>query len=325
MRHLTRISLFLFLISIFPTFFFAQNVKFAVITDIHKDIMHDADARLTTFLKAAKKQKVNFIIELGDFSQLKKENKAFDSLWDAYSGDKYRVLGNHDFDNCNLEQYLKDRRMNSGYYSFDRGNVHFVVLDANYIKVDGKYTHYSHGNFYLDAKKRAWIDPVQLRWLKEDIRKTDKRCVIFSHQSLENTISNREEIRAFFENENKRVGYKKIIAALNGHDHTDYQKVINGITYIQINSASNQWVGAKYACPERYSKEINDAHPYLKSVVPYQDALYAVVAIKKNKFKLKGIKSVFVPPTPGDLGIPSDIYPFPLVPYISNYSFKFKY
>lgn len=143
---------------------------------------------------------------------------------------------------------------------------------------------------------RAHIDPEQIEWLKTDLRKTDKRCIIFSHQSLENTVPNRESIREILESENKRTGYKKIVAAFSGHDHTNYEKIINGIAYIQINSASNQWVGDSYQCENRFSAEINKQHPSLKYVTPWEDCLYATVTLNKKSVKLKGTESQFIPP-----------------------------
>ena len=319
-----RILLLVVIVLNLGFFLSAQTVRFGVITDIHPDIMHDATARLQDFLKAAKKEKVDFIIELGDFCMVKEKNQPFVDLWNSFEGDKYHVLGNHDMDNETKANYIKFVGAVDRYYSFDKGDYHFIVMDPNNLKDGDKYTPYAHGNFYVDAKKRAWVDPEQVAWLKEDLKNTDKRCIIFSHQCFENSVSNREEIRAIFEAENARVGYTKVVAALSGHDHTDYQKEINGIAYIQINSASNQWVGSDYQCDTRYTPAINKAHPSLKYVVPYEKALYAMVTLKKHSLRVKGTKSKFVAPTPRDLKIPKSLYAYPLVPWISDFKFSFK-
>jgi calcineurin-like phosphoesterase family protein len=255
---------------------------------------------------------------------VKEKNQAFVDLWNSFEGDKYHVLGNHDMDNESKTNYIKFVGASDRYYSFDKGDYHFIVMDPNNLKEGDKYTPYAHANFYVDAAKRAWVDTEQVAWLKEDLKKTNKRCIIFTHQSLEQTVGNREEIRAIFEAENEQVGYTKVVAALSGHDHTDYQKEINGIAYIQINSASNQWVGSDYQCDTRYTPEINKAHPSLKYVVPYEEALYAMVTLKKHSLKIKGKKSKFVSPTPQDLKIPKELHSCPLVPQISDYKIKFK-
>lgn len=302
----------------------AQSVKFAIVSDIHPDIMHDGEKRLQDFLNAASKNKVDFIIDLGDFAFVKSENQLMVDLWYNFPSDKYHVIGNHDMDNCTKEDFIKFVGMPSRYYSFDKGDVHFIVLDANNLRIDGKYKPYSHGNFYVAMDQRDYIDPEQIEWLKKELASTDKHCILFSHQCLENTVSNREQIRAILEAENQKVGYKKVIAAFSGHDHTSYERVIHGISYIQINSASNQWVGDEFQSAERFDEAANKRRPSLKYVVPYKDAVYAIVSLSKKKLKVKGVKSTFVPPTPEDLKIPESRYPYPLVPWINDYSFDLK-
>ena len=299
------------------------RLKFGVISDIHPDIMHDGEHRLQVFLEAAAKNKVDFIIELGDFCFAKVANVPFRDLWDKFPGDKYHVLGNHDMDICSKEEYMEFVGMKSRYYSFDKGNFHFIVLDPNNLFVDGKYIPYKNGNFYVDTSQREHLDPEQVEWLKKDLASTDKRCILFSHECFENTVQNRELVRGILEAENERCGFKKVIAAFSGHDHTNYTKEINGITYIQINSASNQWVGEKYACLERFSEEINKRKPSLKYTVPYKDSLYAIVTLDSKSLKMKGRESSFIPPTPMDIGIPDTMYPFPLVPWIKDFDLRF--
>lgn len=301
----------------------AQNITFGIVTDIHTDIMHDAEHRLSTFLEAAEKNKVDFVIDLGDFSMVKEDNKPFVDIWKNYAGEKYNTLGNHDMDNATKEQFMEFVGMKDRYYSFTKNDVLFIVLDCNNLHHEGKYTPYAHANFYVDDSRRAWIDPEQVEWLKKEIQKDAKHCIIFSHQSLENTVGNREQIQKMFEDENKRVGYTKIVASFSGHDHTDYHKVINGITYIQINSASDQWVGDQYKCTTRYTEEDNKRRPALSLVVPYKDPLYAIVKMGKKSLKIKGIESEFVSPTPEELGIPEDVYPVPLTAKISDLTIKF--
>lgn len=301
----------------------STSLKFGIISDIHPDIMHDGEHRLRVFLDAAAKEKVDFIIELGDFCFAKNQNIPFRDLWDKFPGEKYHVLGNHDMDVCTKEEYMNFVGMKNRYYSFDKGDFHFIVLDPNNLFVNGTYIPYKNGNFYVDMSQREHIDPEQIEWLKKDLAATNKRCILFSHECLENTVQNRELVRSILEAENQRSGFKKVIAAFSGHDHTDYTREINGITYIQINSASNQWVGEEYACPDRYSEEINTQRPSLKYTVPYAESLYAIVTLAPNNLKMRGRESTFVAPTPTDLGIPDTMYPFPLVPRISDFSLHF--
>lgn len=299
----------------------SKPVRFAIISDIHQDIAHDAEERLTAFLRAAEENQVDFIIELGDFCMVKEENRPFLALWQKYAGEKHMVLGNHDMDNCSKEEFIQFTGMQAPYYSFDKGEFHFIVLDPNNIKEGETYTAYNRGNYYIEEEKISFVDPEQMDWLKKDLEATDKRCIIFSHQSFECSSQNRDIVRAIFEEENRRAGFKKVVAAFSGHDHTNYMKEIKGISYIQINSASNQWVGEKYACPERFSDEINQKRPTLKYTVPYKDALYGIVTLTNKGMELKGIKSEFIAPGPGELGI--NEYPLPLVPWIEDLQLTF--
>lgn len=298
-----------------------KPVTFAVVSDLHQDIAHDAEERLGTFLRAANDNQVDFIIELGDFCMPKEENKPFLKRWQDYAGEKYMLLGNHDMDNCSKEEVMQFIGMNNRYYSFDKGDFHFIVLDPNNIYDGEKYIPYENGNYFGYGEKVSYVDPEQVEWLKKDLQATDKRCIIFSHQSFECSSQNREEIRKIFEDENLRAGYKKVAVAFSGHDHTNYMKEINGIAYIQINSASNQWVGEKYACPERFSDEINQKRPALKYTLPYKDALYGVVTLTGDGMQLKGVKSEFIAPGPEELGITDR--PQPLVPWIEDLQLTF--
>lgn len=298
-----------------------KPVTFAVVSDLHQDIAHDAEERLSTFLRAANDNQVDFIIELGDFCMPKEENKPFLKRWQDYAGEKYMLLGNHDMDNCSKEEVMQFIGMNNRYYSFDKGDFHFVILDPNNIYDGKKYIPYENGNYFGYGEKVSYVDPEQVEWLKKDLQSTDKRCIIFSHQSFECSSQNREEIRKIFEDENLRAGYKKVAVAFSGHDHTNYMKEINGIAYIQINSASNQWVGEKYACPERFSDEINQKRPALKYTLPYKDALYGIVTLTGDGMQLKGVKSEFIAPGPEELGITDRLQP--LVPWIEDLQLTF--
>ena len=112
-----------------------KKVSFGIITDVHTDVMHDGDYRLRTFLNATKNKELDFIIQLGDFCQPKETNKGFLGIFDSHPGDKYHVIGNHDFDlddgSATLDVVLKFYGLNRSYYSFDSSGFHFIILDGN--------------------------------------------------------------------------------------------------------------------------------------------------------------------------------------------------
>ena len=89
-----------------PVNFSNNTLTFGIVADVHKDLTPDADQRLEKFIDEAKKRKVNFILQLGDFCMAYKKNKDFLSAWESFNGSKYHVLGNHDMDGHTKSQML---------------------------------------------------------------------------------------------------------------------------------------------------------------------------------------------------------------------------
>ena len=301
-----------------------KPVRFAIASDFHAPDIPDGEHRVATFIKAANDEKVDFIIELGDFCRLDSASQVYRDLWNSFPGSKYHVIGNHDMDRYTFEEYTQGMNMPARYYSFDQGDFHFIVLDGNNLFDGKKYTHYARANYYVDAKKRAHIDPEQMEWLKKDLAATNKRCILFSHQSIEEALNNGAEVRKILEAENQRAGFKKVVMAFGGHNHSNYSKEINGITYVQINSASYVWIGEPTRTEERYPKEINDRFGgILKYSMTYTEPLYAIVTLNSKGATLKGTDAEFVPPTPKDLNMNDSVGVFPLVSNIKDVKVKF--
>jgi hypothetical protein len=129
--------------------------------------------------------------------------------------------------------------------------------------------------------------------------------VVFVHQPLgddEAGIINRSQIRDIFEAANKRAGFKKVIACINGHTHIDHNQEINGIHYIQINSSSYKWLGDKYITTGRYSKKFDNFYPDIRYTAPYKDSIYAFAEITDKVITINGKLSEFVGPHPKDMG-----------------------
>ena len=101
---------------------------------------------------------------------------------------------------------------------------------------------------------------------------------------------------------NKRAGFKRVIACINGHTHIDHNQEINGIHYIQINSSSYKWLGEKYSTTGRYSKKFDSFYPDMRYTAPYKDSIYAFAEITDKQITIKGKLSEFVGPHPKDMG-----------------------
>jgi predicted phosphodiesterase len=291
-----------------------ESVKFGICTDVHKDIMYDADERLSVFIKKASESEPDFIIQLGDFCRPYEYNVPFLGIWNKFQGEKHHVLGNHETDGgFTREESIRFLGSPARYYSFDKNGFHFIVLDGNDVNPSPEKA----------SGYPRYIGEEQKNWLIKDLKMTKNHVVIFSHQSLEGDgIENRIEIRKIFEDENKTSGFKKIIVCFSGHHHTDYATEINGINYVQINSMSYSWVGEEFL-KIRYNAEIDARYPWIKYTIPYRDPLYAFVEITDKTIIIKGVKSTFVGPGPEELGIPERPDNDKITPTISNREIRY--
>lgn len=300
-----------------------KPLKFAIGSDFHAPDVPGGKERVASFIETAKKEKVDFIIELGDFCRLDDANKPYLDIWNSFSGDRYHVIGNHDMDKYTPDEYVRGMGMPGRYYSFDKGDFHFIVLDGNNVYNGKEYIHYARANYYVDAKMRAFMDPGQMEWLRRDLASTDRKCVIFSHQSIDTFMNNGEDVRRILEDENRRAGFKKVVLAFSGHNHSNYTKEINGITYMQVNSASYVWVGEPTQTERRFPEEINKRYSLMKYSMMYDKPLYAVVTLTQKGARVKGRKAHFIPPTPKDLHMPDSLGAFPLVSVIAGAKIRF--
>ncbi len=172
------------------------TARFGIATDSH---YADADTigsryyrhsleKLTECVKLMNDQKVDFLVDLGDFKDQNNpaiEQRTITYLWavekvfQKFNGPTYHVLGNHDIDSISKEQFLTNVENTNidpskSYYSFDFNSVHYVVLDANY-RNDG--TDYSHDNFdWTDAN----IPPAELNWLRQDLAAAHGPAIAFN-------------------------------------------------------------------------------------------------------------------------------------------------
>ena len=297
-------------------------LNFGIVADIHKDLMPDANDRLEKFISEANHRKVDFIIQLGDFCMAEEENKAFMNIWETYKGPKYHVLGNHDMDRHSKSEMLDYWGMPKTYYSYDFHGFHFIVLDANFLYEDGQFIDYEKANFYVDSGLRTFIDDGQIEWFKADLEATALPTIVFSHQSLwhyEWGVKNRLTLQRIMETHKE-----KVICCMNGHNHIDFHHHQNGINYIEINSASYQWMSDKYKNTTRYPKQMYETNKLLANLATYKDPLYAFASLDpKGSLVLKGVKSEWVPPSPLDMGMPKGILGSQLSAEISDYKLDF--
>ena len=218
-----------------------KSLKIGLITDLHYADKAPAGTRhyRETFAKLAEaatqfqKDKTDFVVELGDLidaadsvdtekSYLKTINKEFSAI----SKDRHCVLGNHCVDTLTKAEFLGGVEQEKSYYSFDRGDFHFVVPDACF-RMDGE----PYGR-----KNSKWNDAnipaAEVEWLRADLKATSKKTVVFAHQRLDvsndHGVKNCPEVRKVFEESGK------VLAVFQGHSHQNDLKEIGGLHYCTL-------------------------------------------------------------------------------------------
>jgi alkaline phosphatase len=218
-----------------------DGVRVGLMTDLHYADKPPAGTRhyretLAKFAEAAQQfeaDKPAFVVELGDFidaadsvdtelGYLSTINREFSQL----TSDRHYVLGNHCVDTLTKEEFLGAVGQKQSYGSFDRGGIHFVMLDACF-RSDGQP--YGRRNFeWTDAN----IPAAELDWLAADLQATSKPVVVFAHQRLDvstsHGVKNNAQVRAILE------AAGNVLAVFQGHSHQNDLKEIGGIHYCTL-------------------------------------------------------------------------------------------
>ena len=218
-----------------------DTLKIGLVTDLHHADKPSAGTRhyretigkLSEAASQFEKDRVAFIVELGDLidaadsvdteqQYLRTINREFSAI----SKERHYVLGNHCVDTLTKAEFLNGVEQKESYYSFDRGNFHFVVLDACF-RSDGE----PYGR-----KNSRWNDAnipaAELEWLKADLKSTSKQTIIFAHQRLD--VSNDHGVRNCIDVRKSLEESGNVLAVFQGHSHQNDLKDINGIQYCTL-------------------------------------------------------------------------------------------
>ena len=306
-------------------------IKIAILTDLHTEIVHDAERRIDAFVEAANKEGVDFAVQLGDFIQppfdgsyvctedkvspvmrnmlerkgLYAEKKQ--SLLDRFGKLNcpfYHVLGNHDLDLYTKEEVMDFWGMPSGYYSFDQGEYHFVVLDVNYIKDGEKALDFCKGNYmkwmFQGEEPFPYVPEEELKWLQEDLKNTDKQTIVLSHEGLNDAFLNAINYKEIFDI--LKAAPNGVRICINGHKHQDLLEEQEGIPVYTVNSISGYSVPPQFAA-RRFDDETEEKFPSAQYMCIYEDPLFVIVTINDDSIEIKGGKTSFVEPGPDVVGV----------------------
>jgi alkaline phosphatase len=218
-----------------------DSLRVGLVTDLHHADKPSAGNRhyretigkLAEAANQFEKDKAEFIVELGDLidaaDTVETEQRYLQEInreFCAISKDRHYVLGNHCVDTLTKAEFLGGVEQKESYYSFDRGDFHFVVLDACF-RNDGE----PYGR-----KNSKWNDAnipaAEVEWLQADLRSTDRKTVVFAHQRLDvsndHGVKNGPEVRRVLQDSGK------VLAVLQGHSHQNDLKDIGGIHYCTL-------------------------------------------------------------------------------------------
>ena len=146
----------------------------------------------------------------------------------------HHIIGNHDQRSMTYDDLKTALGYEELFYSLDYEDFHFVFL-------------------YVDDRREMQSETSSLeipashvKWLENDLKKTNKHTIIFSHQALgdqdvannfwfshrENRclINNRFEVRKIIEESGK------VVACINSHLHWNNITIHNNIPYITVQS-----------------------------------------------------------------------------------------
>ena len=287
------------------------SVRFGMISDLHPDMLPDGLERVRAFVSTMTAAKVDFIIQLGDFCWPAPFMRRYLEAWKEYRGPAYHVLGNHDMDDgYTREQTVAFCGMPGMHYTFDAGPLRGIVLDGN--EPGGAASGY-----------RRYVGPAQLAWLEEQLRRADRPTVLFIHQpfdaDLPDYVENGGAVRAVVERaQEARPG--SIVAVFSGHLHMDYLRKVNGVRYVEINSAAYWWLNNAAARRQTYPPEVHEKYRYLTHVAAYRDPLWSIVTIDfdRGELVLEGRRTEWVGPDPWTRGEVTDRPRENLHPWISD-------
>ena len=219
----------------------AARLRIGLVTDLHyadkpaRGSRHYREtlAKLDEAAKQFEQDKPDVLVELGDLidaadsvdveqNYLKTINKQFSAICE----DRHYVLGNHCVDTLKKKEFLSSVEREKSYYSFDRGGIHFVVLDSCF-RSDGEP--YGRKNFkWTDAN----IPAAELEWLEADLKSTKLPVIVFAHQRLDvsnnHGVKNNADVRKDVETSGR------VLAVFQGHSHQNDLKEIGGIQYCTL-------------------------------------------------------------------------------------------
>jgi manganese-dependent ADP-ribose/CDP-alcohol diphosphatase len=217
---------------------------------------------------------LDFAIQLGDLIDRGPESFAqVLPRYEALTGPRYHVLGNHDFPMPRGEVF-RTLGMDAAHYTFSVGRWNFIILDTQDIIMGGGWPEESEN--YQQAKRwvdqlraegmsedetcnRCGIGDAQKEWLRDTLRQIGargERAIVFGHIPIAQEprewggIHNKDEIRQVLEDAYCVAAY------FCGHAHEGGYVERGGIHYVVLQGMVETADTTAYATVDVYDDRI---------------------------------------------------------------------
>jgi UDP-2,3-diacylglucosamine pyrophosphatase LpxH len=223
----------------------SDKVTFTIFNDVH-----ELSGKMATYLKNNNISEQDFYFFNGDMVNfLQETDQLFPGFIDtastyfATSKPFYYIRGNHEtrgFVARDLKRWF-DYKDDSFYYSFDRGPVHFIVLDCGEDKPDNNRYYYSLADY--DAYR---LD--ELKWLKEEVKseafRNAKYRIVMVHMPIIREEKQNWAMKFLADNFGPVLQNSGIALMMSAHTHKNayYEKEKSGFGYPVLVNSNNSFV-----------------------------------------------------------------------------------
>lgn len=231
-------------------------IRAGIVTDIHYGI--DVGSKLgskaprlmTAFAKAASLYQPDFVVDIGDRISGRNPRddrvcmEALQTYFNRLAVPVYTVIGNHDIRFLTRADNEQITGRPASSWSMDYGPIHFLFWNPEIIR----------------NAAGLHVRPEDIDWLRDDLSKTDKRSLVFSHIPLDHEppaapnphehiamrfhLSESGKIRKVLEESGK------VALCMSGHVHRNHRSQINGVHYVSQQSLT-QMHQKHYRVPAR--------------------------------------------------------------------------
>jgi len=269
-----------------------STICFSAFSDLHDHpgcFYTNARERLAAIKQRAIDNHVDFVIHCGDFCHNVDVSAALIEEYHAFPMPVHHVIGNHDSDRAPYASTLRRYRLDNGHYYFDQKGFRFIILDTNYVLIDGEYRHYDMGNYYAHPDTAEFIPPQEVEWFRQLLDSSPYPCVLFSHGSLEryDDVPNVDEILGIIDDANRKCP-GKVRLAINGHHHRDFLRIRENVAYMELNSTSYEYLAKAH---DFYPKELCKEHTGLNHTIVYEKPVHAIITLDTDgTIDIQGMK-----------------------------------